>query len=126
MRWQNIFLIICAKELTYNYGSLTTGDLYPHTSVTAFVGYGDKKEKSAVCEGYAKAFKVLCDKVGIPCVLVSGQGVTSSGAGAHMWNYVQMEDKQWYLVDATWVDRTPLFITHIFWPGIVPKVLIRL
>ena len=93
------------KELTYNYGSLTTGDLYPHTSVTAFVGYGDKKEKSVVCEGYAKAFKVLCDKVGIPCVLVSGQGVTSSDAGAHMWNYVQMEDKQWYLVDATWDDQ---------------------
>ena len=101
------------KELTYNYGSLTTGDLYPHTSVTAFVGYGDKKEKSAVCEGYAKAFKVLCDKVGIPCVLVSGQGVTSSGAGAHMWNYVQMEDKQWYLVDATWDDQdSSLYYTY--------------
>lgn len=101
------------KELTYNYGSLTTGDLYPHTSVTAFVGYGDKKEKSVVCEGYAKAFKVLCDKVGIPCVLVSGQGVTSSGAGAHMWNYVQMEDKQWYLVDATWDDQdSSLYYTY--------------
>ena len=101
------------KELTYNYGSLTTGDQYPHTSVTAFVGYGDKKEKSVVCEGYAKVFKVLCDKVGIPCVLVSGQGVTSSGAGAHMWNYVQMEDKQWYLVDATWDDQdSSLYYTY--------------
>ena len=101
------------KELTYNSDSLTTGDLYPHTYVTAFVGYGDKKEKSVVCEGYAKAFKVLCDKVGIPCVLVSGQGVTSSGAGAHMWNYVQMEDKQWYLVDATWDDQdTSLYYTY--------------
>lgn len=52
-----------------------------------------------VCEGYARAFNVLCDKVGIPCVLVDG---TANGA-AHMWNYVQLEEK-WYAVDITWND----------------------
>ena len=53
-----------------------------------------------VCEGYATAFKVLCDLKGIPCVLESG--ITDSGG--HMWNLVQMEDGKWYAVDVTWND----------------------
>jgi len=51
---------------------------------------------SPVCEGYARAFKLVCDRLGIPCVLVCG--------GNHMWNSVQMEDGQWYAVDVTYDD----------------------
>ena len=57
-----------------------------------------------VCEGYATAFKVLCDLVGIPCVLESGIGYTSTGSEGHMWNLVQMENSNWYAVDVTWND----------------------
>lgn len=59
-----------------------------------------------VCEGYARAFKVLCDEVGIPCVLVDGhaKNSTDSDGEAHMWNYVQMDDGNWYAVDVTWND----------------------
>lgn len=53
-----------------------------------------------VCEGYAETFKILCEEFDIPCVLVSGDA-----GGAHMWNYVQMDDGKWYLVDATWDDQ---------------------
>ncbi len=49
-----------------------------------------------VCDGYAKAFKVLCDKMNIPCVLVDGE----SDGMPHMWNYVQL-DGEWYAVDVT-------------------------
>lgn len=56
-----------------------------------------------VCEGYAKAFQVLCAAKNIPCVLVSGTGVTSKGSGPHMWNSVQVNDT-WYGVDVTWND----------------------
>lgn len=62
-----------------------------------------------VCEGYARAFKVLCDQLGIPCVLVDGQAESYPGQGQkgpHMWNYVQMEDDKWYAVDVTWNDPT--------------------
>ncbi len=55
-----------------------------------------------VCEGYARAFKVLCDRLGIACVLVDGQ--TGSGEG-HMWNYVRL-DGSWYAADVTWNDPT--------------------
>ena len=58
-----------------------------------------------MCDGYAKAFKLLCDRFGIPCVIVAGRAVQSSGSEAHAWNYVQMEDGNWYAVDVTWNDK---------------------
>ena len=60
-----------------------------------------------VCEAYARAFKVLCDKAGIPCVLVDGEArnsASSMGEG-HMWNYVQVYGR-WYGMDVTWNDPT--------------------
>ena len=76
---------------------------YAHTSSTAFLGYNG--EYKVVCEGYAKAFKVLCEQWDIPCILVIGQGGTPGSQGPHMWNYVQMEDGFWYGMDATWDDQ---------------------
>jgi hypothetical protein len=56
-----------------------------------------------VCEGYAKAFKLICDRVDIPCVVIYGNESEEEEA-AHMWNYVQMEDGNWYGIDVTWDD----------------------
>lgn len=59
-----------------------------------------------VCEGYAKAIKILCDEFGIPCACVSGEAVLpDQGNQPHMWNYIQMNDGVWYLVDSTWDDQ---------------------
>ena len=60
-------------------------------------------EPGVVCEGYAKAFKIICDKINIPCVVVFGNYDETEDA-AHMWNYVQMEDGIWYAIDVTWDD----------------------
>ena len=51
--------------------------------------------KGPVCEGYAKAMKVLCDKKNIACVLTTSDD--------HMWNSVRMNGI-WYEVDVTWND----------------------
>lgn len=58
-----------------------------------------------VCESYARAMKVLCDRSGIPCVLVDGYAInTVNGTGEnHMWNYIKL-DGAWYGVDVTWND----------------------
>lgn len=89
--------------LTYNEEEMNSGDRYVrldvHSAYTALAG-----DHNVVCEGYAKAFKVLCDHSGIPCILVSGNADNGSGTGGHMWNYVRMGDGQWYLVDCTWDD----------------------
>lgn len=60
--------------------------------------YGALIEHGAVCEGYARAFKYLCDKVNIPCELVIGYTNME-----HMWNIVQL-DGNWYHIDVTWDD----------------------
>lgn len=67
--------------------------------------YGAIKQRKVVCEGYARLFKSLMDKLDIPCVFVSGVGI-NSGTGQnedHAWNYVFLKG-DWYAVDATWDD----------------------
>jgi hypothetical protein len=66
--------------------------------------YGSLVKGQAVCEGYARAMKVVLDEMNIPCLLV--QGIVRSGENtpqAHMWNYVKV-DGEWFGVDATWDD----------------------
>ena len=71
----------------------------------------------AMCEGYAKAFKYLCDLTRfdspkIECRLVSGTTQSKSGTGSHMWNVVTMDDGKNYLVDVTNSDinRDPSYL----------------
>ncbi|MBQ8767791.1 MAG: hypothetical protein IJZ16_13425 [Clostridia bacterium] len=64
--------------------------------------YGALINGVCVCEGYSEAFKLLCDREGIPCITVVGTG----NGGAHKWNMVQMDDGEWYTMDATWDDQT--------------------
>ena len=83
------------------------GFRYPWTALSALDQLTVENDGIAaalrpVCEGYAKAFKMICAALNIPCILVSGTG---DGEG-HMWNYVQMEDNLWYAVDVTWNDST--------------------
>ena len=66
---------------------------------------GDPNTK-VVCEGYAKAFKLLCDLTTFSndmfeCYLVSGQLQSPSASGSHMWNIVRMDDGRYYLADIT-------------------------
>lgn len=72
--------------------------LAAHSAYSAILP-GDAYEP--VCEGYAGAFKVLCDALGVPCICVSGSMTSLS---AHMWNYVQLENGKWYQVDVTTGD----------------------
>ncbi len=82
------------------YANETDGALYCYTA------YGALVDRKSVCEGYAEAFKLICDNNKIDCILVEGVGVSSNGTEPHMWNYVRMDDGKWYAVDVTWDDRS--------------------
>ncbi len=62
---------------------------------------GQSGANGPVCEGYSRAFKALCDRAAIPCVLVDG-----NADEPHMWNNVQLAGA-WYGVDVTWNDTAP-------------------
>lgn len=99
------------KYLTENNGY---NSLYPdepksaHKAITALLGKSG--EEGPVCDSYARAFKILCNAVNIPCAYVSGNADGTS----HAWNMVQMEDGKWYAVDVTWND--PIV------PGVTDKI----
>ena len=75
--------------------------------------YGALVKKEAVCEGYARALKVILDKLEINNILVQGTHQSEGSAAVpHMWNYVEIEketlarstEKVWYAMDATLDD----------------------
>jgi len=63
------------------------------------------KRRYALCDGYARLFKALCDYAGIKSEVITGYARTSFNSGQfhcnHKWNAV-MIDSNWYLLDATW------------------------
>lgn len=61
--------------------------------------YGALVDKKAVCEGYSRAFQLLCNRLGIDCINVAGTG----DGEPHQWNCVLL-DGEWYEVDVTWND----------------------
>lgn len=98
------------------------GDVFKNAPLLG-TPYGVLVRKQGVCEGYARAFKTVMDKLGINCILVQGAHQYSGEvAVAHMWNYVEITDSntdgsgaakmraaktiggKWYAVDATLDD----------------------
>ncbi len=74
----------------------------------------------AVCEGYTKAYKLLCDRAGIECVSVYGVARDEN----HSWNYIKL-DGAWYLVDVTWDDPVasrPVLLTSYLLRGALDEI----
>ena len=70
--------------------------------------FDNDSSTNVVCEGYAKAFKYLCDlssfsESDLFCSLVTGTMTVGTSAGPHMWNIVTVGGRN-YLVDVTNCD----------------------
>ena len=70
--------------------------------------FDNNPSTNVVCEGYAKAFKHLCDLTSFSesdlfCSLVTGTMTVGTSAGPHMWNIVTFGSRN-YLVDVTNCD----------------------
>lgn len=78
------------------------GDAYQVISV-----FDEDPNTNVVCEGYAKAFKYLCDLTAfdhdVQCYVVSGTSDSGQGAGEHMWNVIRTGGES-YMVDVTNCD----------------------
>jgi transglutaminase/protease-like cytokinesis protein 3 len=79
------------------------------------------KRRIAVCDGYAKLFKALCDYAGIESEVILGYGKCYLEKDAkfrtnHTWNAVKI-DSAWHLLDVTWasgyVSFANEFVQHL-------------
>lgn len=68
-----------------------------NTTYLKHTAYGALVNGEAVCEGYAKAYKLLLNAMGIECDVVINS--------VHAWNVVLLDGK-WYMVDVTNDDTT--------------------
>lgn len=93
------------KECDYDMDAFNTLMTKGNDYVDALVysPYGCLVNKKAVCNGYATAFQLVMNKLGIECGLVTGTGTNDLGSGPHAWNYVLIDGKYLY-VDVTWDD----------------------
>lgn len=93
------------EKIKYFHDYICDNIYYDDSSENAYSIYGGLIEGKGVCESYSEIFKALCDKAGIPCVIVSGFSNDLIGnKEAHMWNYCLLDDDKWYAVDVTWDD----------------------
>ena len=71
--------------------------------------FDEDASTNVVCEGYSKAFQYLCDLTDFANDEICTYSVTGgmdggTGAGAHMWNIVHMDDHKNYIADVTNCD----------------------
>jgi hypothetical protein len=95
------------RKYKYIHDALVNNCFYYESDGDCYTAYGCLVGGNAVCEGYSKALMLVCDRAGIPCLPVIGQGVNEDGSvQGHIWNKVML-DGEWYASDITWDD--PVF-----------------
>ena len=104
----NIYRMLICELADYDYNATGGGAPYGDPWQLIYV-FDNDPSTNVVCEGYAKAFKYLCDLSSarlkkISCLIASGQMISDDVSGNHMWNVVNMEDNRSYLVDITQCD----------------------
>ncbi len=95
---------IC-ELVVYNDAAVNNPTPYGNPWQALYV-FDNNPSTNVVCEGYAKAFQLLCNlsefnSPHVKCYTVSGVMNGGTGSGGHMWNIVTMDDQQNYLVDIT-------------------------
>lgn len=95
-------------NVTYDHDSLQKYSKRMDILGDAWTAYGALVLKKAVCQGIACAFKLLCDRMNLPSIVVVGDG-----GGRHAWNIVRI-DNRFYEVDATWTLKNSIDLTNPF------------
>ena len=90
------------ERVKYLHDYLVFSTNYSEDARLPFTAYGALVERKATCQGYADAMHLLLQRAGFETVLVVGHG--DSMAVTHKWNYVKLDDGQWYILDPTWAD----------------------
>jgi hypothetical protein len=85
-------------QIMYIHDYIAKKTVYDLDYAYAFTPYGALVKGQALCEGYARAFKLVCEKLSIPVVMAVSPEVGSEAG--HAWNKFKA-GKNWYVVDIT-------------------------
>lgn len=86
-----------------------------------YTAYSALMNGKAVCQGYSALFYAMCQYMGLPVRMVSGEGDGRNGWGGHAWNIVQLGGL-WYQVDATWDEgKAPSKWEYFLMPENMPR-----
>lgn len=65
----------------------------------------------AVCDGFSKAFSLMCNMLDIDAIRITGEADPGDGVGGHAWNKVLLDKDttdnipaEYYVVDITWTE----------------------
>ena len=85
-----------AENITYDMGAPDPRSQREiHTIVGALLN------SACVCDGYARAYRLLCDQLHLSCIVAIGDSTQKDNKGPHAWNFVKINN-QVYHVDVTW------------------------
>ena len=92
------------KNVNYDSKSIADGTINNDEGHPSHTAEGALCNNLAVCDGYAKAFELLCAESGIYAYMMYGEGINPDGQKeSHAWNVVKVNG-EWYQVDCTWDD----------------------
>lgn len=97
---------ICVNTTYFNLNlNYISSSSYYLTEFPCFYLEGVFIQKVAVCDGFSKAFSLLCNMEGIKAVRITGKASSNMGVTKdnHAWNKVNLGGS-WYLVDTTWAE----------------------
>ncbi len=100
------------EKILYVHDHIADITVYDYSAVEnpkaslAYTAYGCLVEGKAVCQGYAEAFTLVMNLLGIENGVVIGD----TYLGYHAWNYVKL-DGNYYWLDITWDDQDSTFPT---------------
>ena len=91
-------------QILYLHDALVKNTDYIDNGGHCFDAYGCLIEGQAVCAGYAAAFMLLMQKLGVVCGKTRGRSAAGNRPEeSHVWNYIRLDDG-YYFVDVTWDD----------------------
>lgn len=75
---------------------------YVSSSLRGMVPSNAQGYEGLVCAGYSQLYKELCERSGIRCEYIRGQGIQGAHVENHAWNMVFGDSNEMIPVDVTW------------------------
>ena len=119
----SIFDWICLNTI-YDYSALNSSSEYTMKNPCYYLE-GVFITGNAVCDGFSKAYSLMCNMLGIDSIRIVGTVKTGGSTGGHAWNKVLLDkdgageqEEQYYIVDLTWTELNSLYnkeeLAHIY------------